>query len=173
MIETFGGTIFQVFSSVDPPYGEYYAPIVRTSIYDGNWWVYGVHRGECDSFENDITSDGWVYASKRSEPDLVEWNKPSMNIAESITDNATQLVPWHSLSALKAILGRDAGGRFMWTVIDTVVPLLEEGDLLPAVAVNQEAGTALVLVPKQGDGYSLIELELPKQLSVTQPIDSR
>lgn len=134
----------------------------ETSSYDGNFWVYGVHRGLLYSMENDITSDGYLSISRRgSELALPAWNAPSLAIAESSSWGDTILVPWYKLDMLNEVLDQSVGSVLMTEVLDAVTPQLRRGDLLPAVAINQEAATALVFVPKEAGGHYVIELKLP------------
>ena len=146
-----------------PTFGQYYELELNDFSsgpkYDGDYWVYAVHYAEGNSYVNDIQSSGYVSVSKRSGIDIVAWNAPSMAIAESLSPYDATIVPWHKLDTLKTVLGGQKGERFMWTVIEAVVPRLERGDMMPAVAIDSEAAAAVVFVPKEKGGH--IEIRLP------------
>jgi hypothetical protein len=158
IIETFGWRLIYSYGDGEPE-----DALEETSSYDGNFWVYGVHRGILYSMDNDITSDGYLSISKRGNGvDLQEWNTMSMAIARTYSGNGAILVPWYKLNALKSILGQAVGGELMITVIDGVMPLLNKGDLFPTVAVDREAGSATVVVPLENGGHRVIMFEFPK-----------
>ena len=169
IVETFGVTLFQIYS-----YGNSSSnKLTANSIYDGDWWVYGVHRGECSSYENDITSSGYVSSSKRATVDPLRWNEPTLALARTLSSSDAVVIPWSDLGALKDKLGVAAGGRLINSVIDRVVPSLSEGDLLPAIALDKEAGTVSVFILQEKGTHQVIMLSLGDSLSTTTTADNR
>lgn len=148
-------------------YAEIFAYCSASSKYDGNWWVYGIHQAYDGYLDwNEITSDGYVSA-KSGDVNLQAWNELSMSIAESCSGKDAILIPWYELATAKTLLGKDVGCGLVARIIDTVVPQLQKGDLMPAVSVDKVAGVATVFVPHEKGGCSTIKLEFPKADNAT------